>query len=471
MNNLYSHSSKTKTEQTPKRSTVFYFSDLVRGFVKFWWLVLALVLIGAIGLSLKSIITYQPKYKVSATFTINSTDTYSELTSTDDKNFAKELSNTFPYILKTNILQNKICGDLGVTELPAVLSASSVNNTNMFTLSAKGYDPQATYDVLISAINNFPEIAIYTIGNIKLTMITEPEFPTKPTNEGEYKSKIFKGGFLGLIIGIIWIFAYMIFRETIRTPDDVKNNLGGEVIGTLPLVTFKKYSNTANTSLLINNPRIGANFLESMRLLKNTILHSVGKDKKVIMVTSTAPGEGKTTTCINIAISLAESSNRVLVIDGDIRNSGIRNLLKLDAQTGSNSYVINRLDGINISVLSFSREKSLYSMLSVENMKSIINSVRNDYDIILIDTPPCGLVSDAMVMAQVSDTALFVIMQDGVRTSKIKNAVSTLLSNGVDLLGYILNGTISGKFGNYGSYNYEYSYGKYKSEHKHFENK
>lgn len=463
MNTLNSHSSLKSENDSVSSKNSLYLSDFIKGIIKFWWLILILVFIGGSALFLKSVLTYKPIYKASATFTINSNDVYSDIKSGDDKNFAKELSNTFPYLLKTSILQNKICEDIGVDKLPATLLVNSVDDTNMFTLSAEGSNPTQTYNVLISAIENLPEVALYTIGNVKLTMITEPQPPQKPINENAYIRDAIKGALLGLLLGLLWLFAYMLFRETIRTESDIKKHLNGNVIGSLPIVAIKQNPDGSRPSLLINNPMVSLDFLESLRLLRNTILHSLSEDKRVIMITSTAPGEGKTTTCINIAASIAESNKKVLVIDGDIRNSGIGPLLNIEPEFNDSDYVITDYEPLNISVLSFPSDKPLYSMLSVSKLKDMIENLKEEYDLILIDNPPCGLVSDATVMAQVSDTAIFVIMNDAIRVSKIKSAVETLLSTGVSLLGFILNGAVSGMVGSYGSYAYGYGYGyKYK---------
>ena len=159
----------------------FYFSDLVKGVAKFWWVavVLALLLGGvrfAIGYT-----RFVPVYSTSATFTIStstgSSRTDGGMTSYSfyyDSAMTTQLSTAFPYILASNILQDSICEELGYPYLPASLSASSVSGSNMFTITCSGSNPQQVYDIILCAIDKCPEAARYVVGNIKFTMITNP---------------------------------------------------------------------------------------------------------------------------------------------------------------------------------------------------------------------------------------------------------------------------------------------------------
>ena len=99
--------------------------------------------------------------------------------------------------------------------------------------------------------------------------------------------------------------------------------------------------------------------------------------------------------------------------------------------------------------------------MNAERIKDIFDSVRDKYDYILVDTPPCGLISDSMFIAQASDAALYVILQDTVRVTKIRSGLDNIMSANVRVIGCVLNGALSGITG-YG-YNYGYGYGGYRS--------
>lgn len=474
-------SDETKIEATAEDNAhVIYIADFVRGIKKFWWICVAFALLLGGIMFFRFYICFVPNYTANATFTVetqisdNSVPGASSYAFHYNKTTAAQLSKTFPLLLKTNLLQEAIKDDLGLEELDVTLSAETVTNSNMFTLTAKGNDAQEVYDVLQSAIKNYPNVARYTVGSIKLTMIEEPVVPTKPTNSNTFIKQTFKGMFVGVFLGAIWILLYALSRKTIRANKDVKNELNQEVIGTVPKIEFKKYSEGVNRSVLFSNPLVDSALNDSICVIRNSILHSLDDSEKVIMVTSTAPGEGKTTVCANLAMSIGSMGKKVLLVDGDIRNPNVNSILDVSTVSDSNDespYRIDKFDDYGISVLNFNMgQRKLWKIMRIDEFKNIIDSVKDNYDYVFIDTPPSGLISDASVIAQASDAIIYVVFQDVVRVSRIKSSIDGILSSGTRMLGCILNGASSGATGyssNYGykSYGYKrygrYGYGRY----------
>ncbi|MBQ8187444.1 MAG: polysaccharide biosynthesis tyrosine autokinase [Clostridia bacterium] len=442
-----------------------------RALLKFWWVCLILAVIGAGLMFYKSYVKFVPVYKSSVTFTVKTQEIgvsgsgISSYSFYYDRSTASQLASTFPSIMQSNILSDIICRDLGVSWMPATLSASSVSGTNMFTMTATGYDPQLTYDVLLSAMKNYPEVSSYVIGNTTLEILTEPTFPETPSNSTAYQKQILLGAGAGLILGLGWVLLYTLLRQTIRTREDVKARLNQHCIAVLPRVIFKKYKREINRSVLMTNPLVDSGFLESLRAMRNSVLNIAG-DKKVIMVSSTAPGEGKTTTAVNLALSLSKSDRRVLLIDCDLRNPSVCGMLNIESKVSDPEDIfstgITRLSGTNLNILTFNTDAhALWKVLKVERLRNLFDSLRPDYDFIIVDTSPCGLTSDPSIVAQAVDAALFVINHDTIRTSRIVYALDTLTSAGVPILGCILNGLDRG-FSGYGNYGYRYGrYGRY----------
>ena len=452
------------------------FSDVWKGLVKYWWLAVVLsIIIGGI-MFFGSYSRFRPQYTVSTTFTVN-TQVYS-LTGEGipsysfyyDNATATQLADTFPYILSSNMLSEAICDDLGISGIPVSLSASAVSSTNMFTLTAVGSDAQQTYDILCSAMRNYPAVAKYLVGNVKLVVITEPEFPTEMSNKFTYKVAI-KGLLIGVALGALWILVYALMRKTVKTKSDVQEIIKLEPIGTIPEVTFKKYKKEKiDQSILMTNDKIGKGFLESMRIYRNSFIHLVKDKEKVIMVTSTAPSEGKTTAAVNLGLSLVDIGKKILLVESDLRNPSIAPLLGFDRdtieyRTNEELYSIADLDNFGLSYLRFNAEDGKYwKVMKVELLKEVFAKVRNDYDYIIVDTPPCGLVSDSIVVAQACDALIYVILQDAVKIKKIMSAVDTIIPTGIRVLGAVINGAKSGLAGYGDNYGYGYgSYGHYKS--------
>ncbi len=466
-------------ERLNKRTVDFYLSDFWRGFVKFWWIGVLCALILGGTMFYKSYSSYTPEYTATATFTVH---TQNSVLSEDggmtaysfyyDRGSASQLASVFPYVLKSDILQKQVCRELGVDKMPASVSVTCVEETNMITLTTKGKDPQLTYDTLMSVTKNYSKVSEYIIGQTKLVMISPAVVPTEPSNALNWKSDTLQGAFIGILIGLVWIFIYGIMRRTIRTKDDIRSELNQKCLGVVPQVFFKKYRSRIDRRILITNPLVRNAFLESVRLLRDSVHNKMSADDKVVMVTSTAPGEGKSIITVNLAAMYAKNDARVLVIDCDLRNSGIKKLISPEKiaikskkydDKGNEFFSINRENELNVDFLFFSvKEKTISKFLRSENIRNIVDALREDYDLIFIDTPPCGMIADAAIIAYGADVAMYVIRQDTVMDVSIKQGLDTLANTDVRIIGCILNGTVGG-FGGYGStYGYGYGYSGYK---------
>ncbi len=453
-----------------------YLTDFIKGIKKLWWVCIALAVLAGGGLAIRGGLQYTPQYKVSATFvvsmqSVSGADTgLSKYSYSYDTTTAEHLASTFPHILSSNLLQEMVCTELGEASMPASVSAQVVTGTNMFKLTTVGKDPQKTYDTLLSVIDNYPSVAKHVIGNIKMDMITSPVFPENPSNSPEYKENFVTGATFGVLVGVILIFMYAVFRNTIRTKNEITTELNNNVLGTVPKVTSKKRKNKEALPLLITDNKISSSFSEAIRVCRNILVNSLSEDEKVVLVTSTAPSEGKTTVITNLALSIAKRNKNVLLVDADLRNPSIARLLDIDMeeieyQTISDKYEIAYLEKYGISVLRFifSEEKK-DGYVSTAFAKTVFSDLRNKFDYIFVDTPPCGLVSDAMFIAQAADAAIYVIYQDVVGVSKIKSSLNNLLSTDVRVAGCVLNGAIGTSNGygygyGYKSYGYGYNYG------------
>lgn len=464
-----------------ERTVTIYLSDFWRGFKKFWWVVSILTFLCGGLMFYKSYVKFAPIYQTSATFTIHTENAVLEGESGVsaysfyyDRNTADQLSNVFPYILQNTLLQEQVCEDLGMSYMPATVSASCVPGTNMITLTSTGEQPKLTYNVLMSVIDNYPSVSEYIIGRTQLVMITEPYIPEEPMNASSWRGSTLKGIIFGLVLGFDWILIYAILRKTVRTKDDIRTVLNQHCIGVLPNVTFKRYHREFNSNVLISNILVGNHFLESLRLLRSSIQSAMQDSENVLVVTSTAPGEGKSIVTLNLAAMFAKNSSKILVIDGDLRNSGIQNLIASKAletelleecNNAEFSYRIEQVSSLGIKLLRFNDDskKNIYKILRTAKLKELIAPLREKYDLILIDTPPSGMISDAAIFASAADSVLYVVRQDTVMSKSIQAGINTLLSTNVKLLGCVLNGiTVGvGSYGNYyGGYRYGY-YGKY----------
>ena len=431
--------------------TIQLIRDTLRILIGMWWLplILAALLSGLFCLKAKK--DYRPYYKASATFTVyvvgltGSTSTYYS------QGTAEQLSKTFPTILTSGILNNLICEDLDVKILPASINAYVEGSTALFTIETVSYDPDLAYKVLVSAIKNYPKVANYVVGNTTMTLINEPLLPSEPLNTIDYKGSVIKGSAIGFCIALLTAFLLTITRKTVRGSDDLKSIINLRCIGNVPYEVRPK--RLKGTFASIENENVSKNFVDAIRLIRSRIEKSAKEhDEKVILFSSSIPGEGKTTTAVNTAIALAEKGNKVVLVDCDIRKptaiGDVKNLSKkglvdylaggcrlseIISACGSNLFVINGNKTANNAA----------ELMKTEAMSRLIGELRNQFDFIILDSPPCAIMADAQAIAQCSDAIVYVICQDYTRKSHVIDGISNLASCDKRFIGYVLNNASS----------------------------
>lgn len=198
-----------------------------------------------------------------------------------------------------------------------------------------------------------------------------------------------------------------------------------------------------------------------------------GENIKVIAVTSVQSDEGKSTTSTNLAIAFARSGYNTLLIDADIRNSIMSGIFKTrDKITGLTDYLAGAADlsnGLcdtnveNLFVIEAGQiSPNPTALLQSRNFGMMVGILRNHYDYIIIDTPPIGIVIDAVIIAQKCDASALVVESGNVKRKALQKAKEQLEQTGTPFLGVILNkyDTQLEKYGSYGNYGDYGNYGK-----------
>lgn len=229
--------------------------------------------------------------------------------------------------------------------------------------------------------------------------------------------------------------------------------------------------------------RAKAQMVKSMEEYYNSIRTNIqfsGRDLKVITLTSAQPGEGKSTTSVNLAISFARAGFRTLLIDADTRNSVMSGTFKSNERyQGLTSFlsgnaelsdVICDTSIDNLMIIPAGQvPPNPTSLIQNDNFKAMVETVRGLYDYVIIDTPPLGFVIDAAILAHHSDASLLVVKAGADKRRTVTKLKEQLEQSGSVFLGVILNkyDIHLDKYGSYGSYGGYGSYGNYgKSDEK-----
>lgn len=206
-----------------------------------------------------------------------------------------------------------------------------------------------------------------------------------------------------------------------------------------------------NTRRQILNKNSSFAVQEAYKTLRTNIRFFLrGEGCKKFCITSGAAGEGKSITLINLAISIAETGKKVLLIDGDLRRPALARLLVEKGNPGLSGVLaglVNTEEAIrkemypNLDIL-FSGEipPNPSELLGSDKMQELIETLSKEYDYILVDTPPVNVVSDACIVANLLDGVLMLARKDRSQKEDIKRAVDSLRLTGAKLLGFVLNG-------------------------------
>jgi len=298
------------------------------------------------------------------------------------------------------------------------------------------------------------ETAILRSSTVSKTRVLDaallPDLPIKPKR----LLIILVGMILGFIVGIALAFLRAFLDDTLKTAEDVDKLTNIPLYGAVPQ---RKDKTTIKQ------------FEEAMRVLR-TNLQFVGgaKKSKVVALTSSISGEGKTTVAVALAKIIAATGKKVIILDLDMRRSRMHEEFSITNKIGVSSVLSghNVLDEAvqgsveeNLDVITAGpKPPNPSELLVTSGFDEMIEKLTESYDYIILDTPPIGLVTDAMILLKMSDVGLIVARANYSKKSFLKNIERFASEHELHNLGFILNGLEASKKQGYG-YGYGYGYG------------
>lgn len=271
-----------------------------------------------------------------------------------------------------------------------------------------------------------------------------PRVPSKPR-----KALIFAGAvFLGFLIGAALVLLRERRQSGFRSAQDLEQALAGlTVLGQVPCAPVTKRRQMLKYML----NRSSSAFTEAVRNLRTSImLSNIDQPPQVIMITSSVPGEGKTTQSLALAQSFSGMEKRVLLIEGDIRRRSLQEYFRVRRQQPGLTSVVSGDLPLEDAVISIDHlgfdvllgEKSAVNagdFFASARFTSFMAEIRTAYDVILIDTPPVMVVSDARVIGQLADAIIYVVHWNRTAQSVVEAGVSALTSVDLKISGFSLS--------------------------------
>ena len=323
------------------------------------------------------------------------------------------------------------------------------------------------YDTLLQRSKETQVTGELDIGKIRVieTAIV-PKDPFKPRK----MLWLATAGLFGLFLGLALALLRGILDDTIKTPLDLEQAALIPALTVLPRVKGKKRL----SAMEIDEPN--AMFSEGIRTLRTSLLLAdMSRKRKRILVTSAVPGEGKTSVALNLAMSIGQLE-RVLLIDADLRKPTVGTRLSLppdskgivDLFTGAadlQSCIQRHVKG-NIDVLSCLKPPpNPLELIGSERFVQLLDRIGENYDRVVIDSPPCQPVSDSLLLGRCVDAVIFLVKADSTPRQLVATAIKSLRQAGAPLIGAVLNEADTRRRSGfaYGYYYYQGGYGSYKA--------
>lgn len=267
------------------------------------------------------------------------------------------------------------------------------------------------------------------------------------------------GAAVGLMVGLGLAYLLEYMDDTIKTPQDVNRSLGVNALGTIP-----QMDNGGEEIIAFTQPR--SPIAESFRMLvTNLRFHSVDKPLRTLLVSSPSPEEGKSFIVANLAVTMAASGLRIVVVDADLRRPRLHGMFNLDAGDGLSSSLLegsvdgklqpSEVEGLSILTSGEKLPPNPIEILSSETMQELLDQLTTQADLVLMDSPPVLSVADTSVVASSVDGILLVLDAGHTRPAAAQQAMDSLKHVGAKLVGVVLNG-VPVRASNYTYYYQEY---------------
>lgn len=356
--------------------------------------------------------------------------------------------------VSTPTVLQPVIDSLGLDTTPQALgtkiTATSDMNTVLINITVADESPvraaaiaQAVGSSLVDAVEDLERPSLDAPSPVRLSIVAPAVAPASPSSPNVRLNLAF-GFFLGLGVGLALTLLRSALDTRIRGEAELRRITDAAVLGGISFA-----SDAAKRPLLTQTARQSAR-AESFRQLRTNLQFAhVGHESKAILVTSSLPGEGKSTTAINLAIALAESGQTVALVDADLRRPMVAEYLGLERGAGLTTALVGMADVDDLMQLWGSN--SLYvlaagqippnpsELLGSENMKDLISGLEAAFDAVIIDAPPLLPVTDAAVLAQQVGGVVLVVGIQKVRTNDVEKSLAALDMVDADLLGVILN--------------------------------
>lgn len=437
------------------------------------WRMIPIVILAVVAAAAGVTYALPRTYESQLQFFVSTVDTSNNSQLAQGSNFLQQRVKSYSQLLSAPVVLDPVIKDAGLKETPGQLAARVTatipTDTVLIDVTVKDATPAGAENIAKYIGQQFPK-TISTLEKVsatghspvKVTLTKSPTFEPNPVSPRPIRNLT-----LGLILGVLLALGIVLLRHVldtrVRTKEDVENLTENvAVIGSIP------YDNDASDRPLLVEAGPLSTRSESFRALRtNLAFVGTAERAQTIVMTSSLPGEGKTTTAANLGLVLAESGASVCLVEADLRRPRLLEYFGLEGAVGLTDLLIGRADLGDVLQPYGRHQLTLLGsgqlppnpseLLGSPAMRECLQELREKFDYVLLDGPPMLPVTDSAVLSAQADGALLVVGSGLVSRDQLSTALDGLETVTARLLGVVLNRiprNVAG--GRYYDYKYEY---------------
>lgn len=455
---------------------------LLKDVLKNVWVVVLSALIGYFGTYLVTHSTYKPVYTSNATIAVLA---YSG-TSGSYSTFAlsQEMANVISTVFAEPTIKAYAADHLGVDGFDGTVSANLLENTNFINIKVTSDNPKKSYELLSAILAVHPKVTREIFNNINTITIRTPSIPSGPSNGiSDENAKLVSAACITLSVAAIVLISLL--RDTIKKEQEFNEKIDSKLIGTIAhedkKMTLREIRQKKKKGLLIHsNAYISLRFTENFHKIAAKLEHAKNKNgDKIYAITSVAENEGKSTCAANIAVSLADRGNRVVLVDLDSKKPALYKIFDeeyvengelsdlLNNETAFENFVFRSFKKTSLSLaINTKPNVDYHKQIADGAVDKLLDNLKSQFDFVIIDTAPLSVDSAVTDIIKKVDKTIMIVRTNTVTVSALNDSISTISKISSNLAGCILNDVYMNILpfsftGNDESNYYGYKYGKY----------
>lgn len=416
------------------------------------WTIIALVTVVAVGLAALATALATPVYDARAQVYVSISNAGSTNDLLQGSSYTQRQVKSYTALITTPRVLQPVIDDLGLEmtpeDLAGTVSADFPPDTSLINIHARHPEPQMAAEIAnelaqsLAGVVDELERPDEGISPVAISTVREASAPTAPASPQPARNMV-----LGLLLGLAAGFALAVLRQVldtrVRTADDIRALTDASVMTVVP-------EDSGSTSRLPVRDEPASIVAEAFRRLRTNLQFlDTAEPLEAIVVTSSIPGEGKSTVAANLAITLADAGSRVVLVDADLRRPSVAEYLGIEGSVGLTTVLIGQASledvvqpwgGGNLQVLPSGQVPPNPSeMIGSRAMAWVLAELRRRYDVVIIDTPPLLPVTDAAILARIANGALLVAGTHNAHRNQVLESLGSLEAVGARVLGLIVN--------------------------------